>query len=249
MKRVGFILIGSFLLLFLLSCGQSPPLEVYNPTQMIVPVHEGNYWAVWNSYLSRVDTLRYIPRGDGWYYVCWNNSSSSDYFAKYTNEGLVYYIENGTKAPIDILGRRDFNSSSFAKSILQSKSITYLLAKYPIRRGEKWLLFGNIMITDEENFGPSDAYVDFYLTCINKAVNVDTPAGSFDCVVYEMSWEYHGAENPYPEAQRFYYYAPGVGCILSNYRNNEQDELIIDYELVDYHIEPIVKREYTFITK
>ncbi|MBN2829745.1 MAG: hypothetical protein JXR56_05450 [Candidatus Cloacimonetes bacterium] len=231
MKRVGFILIGSLLLLFLLSCGQSPPQFQVSQSKMIVRIVEGRSW-VYNVFSVSLDTLKYIPTDDpgpdglgGWYTVWWasNNNDVEEgenynpLIAKYTEEGVVYCLVSYDRGDYDIFGRKATKDTP-RELLLKKKNKDlvyepYLLAKYPIEVGETWNMGG--------------IFSNLNMECISLNTDIDVTAGNFPTVAYRMI-NYEDEDSTYEMN-----FTPGIGLILY-YWVHLGERRIFD-ELVEYY--------------
>ena len=239
------IILISLCLLLMAGCEDTTTNPADKQFDSLYPIAEGNWWAVSTPFCNTIDTLRYIPSeiigADdeiGWNTVSWDSNEGINHMlAKHTEDGLIYSWDTTKKKPYSLLGMKTTIKLMLSKSDKGGNTAfaSYLIAKFPINLNDQW-----VMMSDETtDINNEPAVINDVMKCIAMYQEVETPAGAFECIVYRESFEFVGAFNDDQDSDfvRFYYYSEGVGLIKVLFVDNIENEVTVEYELVDYHIQ------------
>ncbi|MBN2829743.1 MAG: hypothetical protein JXR56_05440 [Candidatus Cloacimonetes bacterium] len=235
------------IMLALSGCGDKITNTPEKQMEMLVPINEACFWHVQSECFEGTDILSYIwtntPGPDdenNWYKVSWTNNNDIDMLlAKQTEDGLVYAWDTTKEKPYSLLGMQTSSKFGFLGSHGgkgswdNNKFQTYLIAKYPVSYGDKWTMMSD-EITDSDGITYT---INDVMECINLHQTVVTPAGTFECIVYQETYEYSiGTESiTGSEFTRYYYYAKGIGLVKILLIDYTTDDSIVEYDLINYN--------------
>ena len=218
-----------------LSIGDKPePIRV-EEVDGLVPLSVGNYWSD-VQYTCRNSTCDSIAKNltdsmtvrvfekrdieiDGYIY---NAAFTESYSIKYNLVSDYKWLSFNGSDGLYLLGGIS-NPDSLFKKILQ--------LKYPVSVGESWQVPHLVYDLYENRFLIDDTLT---YTCLSTNETIETPAGIFECYVY--NYRIRPADDVLDEWDYYLYYKPGIGKVAVIIKSVRADYIIYKILLYDYLI-------------
>ena len=199
--------------------------EQEKPPGELVPLAVGNYWVYEYTYLEVIkDTIRYevtaeveVPIGD---------TSYTAYAANFVPfpEGLepYYWLRRNGANGLYLMGGISDTDTLFVNNVEY---------KLPAAVGETFTSPRVSFSFDRFEFYQSDT---LSITLIDDDREVVTPAGKFECYVYNFQLD--AGDDVEVDFDYYLFYSPGVGLVKQEERNERSQYISTELILIEYRV-------------